>query len=313
MPNTASTPWLHRWFRPLLGAIALLGLGLTGYLSWIKLTGQTLLCPSSGEGCQAVLNSPYATVFGVPLSVLGMAAYGVVAIATIVSQLVPALKSWTDPPLLWLTLGMATVSTYLMGVLIWDLHLFCPYCLASAIFSATLLILVLFGRTWDDLGQLISTTVIVVLITLVATLGIFAQQTPPVVASDGRMAIPTLKSRPKPKSGWEIITQSGPAEMALAEHLSRQGFKMYGAYWCPHCSEQKLLLGKQAFAKINYVECGKDGKNAQPEQCQAAGIQSFPTWELDGELYSGIQSPEALATLSDYEGNTTFKYFMPGL
>lgn len=313
MPHSASTPWLHRWSRLLLGAIAFLGLGLTGYLSWIKLTGQTLLCPSAGEGCQAVLNSPYATVFGVPLSVLGMAAYGGVAIAALSSQFVPQLRTWADPPLLWLTLGMATISAYLMGVLIWGLHLFCPYCLASALFSATLLILVLLGRTWDDLGQLLSTTVIVVLVTLVATLGIFAQQVPPVVASDGRQAIPALKTRPKPGRGWDIVTQSGPAEVALAEHLSRQGFKMYGAYWCPHCSEQKLLLGKQAFGKIDYVECGKDGKNARPELCQAAGIKSFPTWEVDGELYTGIQSPEALAILSDYEGDTAFRYFMRGL
>ncbi|MEM8641851.1 MAG: vitamin K epoxide reductase family protein [Cyanobacteria bacterium P01_G01_bin.54] len=312
MNRQTATPWLHRWATPLIGAIALFGIALTSYLSWVKLTGQTLLCPSSGQGCQAVLNSPYATVFGLPLSLWGLGAYAVVAIAALTPRLLPALKPAADTLLLWLTLAMATLSAYLMGLLLLELHLFCPYCLASALFSFTLLVLVLLGRPWDDLGQLFSTGVIVVLITLVATLGIFAQQTP-VVAEDGRQAIPALKSRPKPGEGWEIVTRSGPAEVALAQHLTQQGIRMYGAYWCPHCSEQKLLFGKQAFAEVDYVECGKDGKNARVVQCQAADIKSFPTWEIAGELQPGIQSLEALAAVSNYAGPREFQYFMPGL
>lgn len=312
MTRSASLPWLHRWAKPLMGAIALLGLGLTSYLTWTKLTGQTLLCPSSGTGCQDVLNSSYATVFGLPLSLYGMGAYLMVAIAALLPLRLPTLKTWADPVLLWLALGMATFSAYLMGVLAWDLHLLCPYCIASALFSGTLLVLVLNSKTWDDLGQLLSTSVVVVLVTLVATLGVFAQQ-PTAVASGDRAPIPALKTRPKPGQGWDIVTRSSAAEIALAEHLSQQGIKMYGAYWCPHCSEQKLLFGKAAFDRVNYVECGKGGKNAQVTQCQAAGIQSFPTWEVDGELHSGIQTLEELASLSGYEGSLDFKYFMPGL
>ncbi|MGB0564740.1 MAG: vitamin K epoxide reductase family protein [Spirulinaceae cyanobacterium] len=312
MNRQTATPWLHRWANPLIGAIALLGIGLTSYLSWVKLTGQTLLCPSSGTGCQAVLNSPYATVFGVPLSLWGLGAYTVVAIAALAPRVLPPLKPAADTLLLCLTLAMATISAYLMGLLLLELHLFCPYCLTSALFSFTLLVLVLLGRSWEDLGQLFSTGVIVVLITLVATLGIFAQQAP-VIAEDGRTAIPSLKTRPKPGEGWEIVTRSSAAEIALAKYLTQQGIKMYGAYWCPHCSEQKLLFGKQAFAEVDYVECGKDGKNAQVLKCQAAGIKSFPTWEIDGELQPGIKSLEELAAIAGYEGDLSFQYFMPGL
>ncbi|NEO25883.1 MAG: hypothetical protein F6K03_03040 [Kamptonema sp. SIO4C4] len=34
---------------------------------------------------------------------------------------------------------------------------------------------------------------------------------------------------------------------------------------------------------------------------------------FNGERYTGIQKPDQLAELSDYEGKTNFKYMMPGL
>ena len=104
-----------------------------------------------------------------------------------------------------------------------------------------------------------------------------------------------------------IETTSGPAEIALAEHLADIGAKKYGAWWCPHCHEQQALFGKDAFEKITYVECDPEGRNSQTSACQAAGVQGFPTWEVNGELYSGVQPLEALATVSGYSGSTSFK------
>lgn len=320
--SAASTPWLHRWSRPLLGAIALLGIVLTSYLTWVKLTGQTLLCPSGGEGpgCETVLTSAYGTVFGLPLSVYGLAAYVTVGILALLPVVVARVKPDWDKPaqaltwqmLLVLGLAMATMSAYLVGILVTELHVFCPYCWTSAFFSFAILILTLGGKTWEDFGGLLSTGAITIVIVLVATTGIFAQGTP-VRAENGRIAIPSIKTAPQPGVGWEIPTRSRPAEIALAKHLTAQGFKMYGAYWCPHCTEQKFLFGKQAFEEINYIECGRGAKNAQIETCKAAGIQSFPSWEINGELVTGIQSLEDLAFLSGYEGDLDFTYYMPGL
>jgi uncharacterized membrane protein/glutaredoxin len=307
-------------------AIAVLGILLTAYLTWAELTGQTLLCPvtANGSDCNDVLNSSYGKLLGVPLSAYGCFAYGFMAINAGLPylftgdqqrQLRRRIEDKTQSLLLIGALIMATMSGYLVSVLSFELHSFCPYCLTSAIFAFTLLVLALVGQTWEDWGSVFFTGVIVVLVTLVTTLGAYAQDQPaPAVAFGGdRQAIPSLKTRPKPGKGWDIVTQSGPDEIALAQHLQATGAKMYGAYWCPHCSEQKLLFGDRAFAQVPYVECAEGGQNAQPDTCRAAGLDSYPTWEINGELHAGIHRLEELAQLSGYSGSQAFRYFMPGL
>jgi uncharacterized membrane protein len=48
MIRRRSTPWIHYWSRPLIGAIATLGILNTGYLTYEKLTGGTPIC-NAGE------------------------------------------------------------------------------------------------------------------------------------------------------------------------------------------------------------------------------------------------------------------------
>jgi hypothetical protein len=127
------------------------------------------------------------------------------------------------------------------------------------------------------------------------------------IASEIDSLAPTVDMQPR--VGWEIRTTSGAAEMALAEHLARSGAKMYGAYWCPHCYEQEQLFGKEAWERIDYVECGEDAlKKPQPQVCSQAGIDGFPTWSIDGKLDAGVKKLSKLAQLTRYEGKTDFKY-----
>jgi hypothetical protein len=84
---------------------------------------------------------------------------------------------------------------------------------------------------------------------------------------------------------------------AFANCLTEKGVKMYGAYWCSHCKSQKELFGA-SFAFVSYVECDSNGKNAKPEECIAAGIRGYPTWEINAQLYPGEQPFEKLAELS---------------
>lgn len=39
----------------------------------------------------------------------------------------------------------------------------------------------------------------------------------------------------------EITTSSSPFALSLAKHLHSVGAKMYGAFWCSHCLEQKQV------------------------------------------------------------------------
>jgi hypothetical protein len=66
----------------------------------------------------------------------------------------------------------------------------------------------------------------------------------------------------------------------FARCLGDRGVKMYGAYWCPHCAEQKELFG-EAFQFAPYVECGVAGnRSAEQQVCKDAGIHHFPTWQF---------------------------------
>jgi hypothetical protein len=77
---------------------------------------------------------------------------------------------------------------------------------------------------------------------------------------------------------------------AFARCLTQKGVKMYGAYWCPHCSEQKELFDK-SFQYAPYIECGVPGTTAKvSDVCTDAQIKHFPTWQFPpvGERLEGV-------------------------
>jgi hypothetical protein len=81
---------------------------------------------------------------------------------------------------------------------------------------------------------------------------------------------------------------------AFAQCLSAKQVKMYGAYWCPHCADQKEMFGS-SFQYVTYVECGIKGSRAEEPVCLQAGIKRFPTWQFsDGERKEGLTQLKAL-------------------
>jgi glutaredoxin len=84
----------------------------------------------------------------------------------------------------------------------------------------------------------------------------------------------------------------------FAKCISDKDIKMYGAFWCPHCQEQKRLFGSSQ-KYLNYVECSTPDGNGQTDICKNNQITSYPTWEMsDGTRLVGSQSFEKLAELS---------------
>ncbi|EAW33729.1 vitamin K epoxide reductase family protein [Lyngbya sp. PCC 8106] len=300
-----SNPWIHRWSRPITAAIASIGVVETTYLTWVKLTGGSAACPT--DGCNQVLNSPYASVFGLPLTLFGLLAYlsmGVIAIAPLLvdshsqKSLRANLEEQTRLLMFALSTAMVVFSGYLMNIMVVEIGEFCPYCVASALFAVSLFVLSIWGHDWEDVGQLLLTGLTIGMVTLIGALGLYGS-----INAD----IKVVTTENPSKSG-EITTTSGPAELALARHLQQLNAKEYGAYWCPHCQDQKQLFGKEAFAMIDYVECDPKGKNPRPQLCKEAGITGYPTWEIDGQFYPGTASLEKLADLSGYQGRRNFKY-----
>ncbi len=128
---------------PLLAAvIALIGLADAIFLTIKHYTGGQVPC-SVIEGCEQVLNSQYAEMFGVPLAVFG-------AIAYFVAFSLALLAAFGDR-LMWTLFGvqviLMTIFTawliYLQGFVI---GAFCQFCLLSAATTLTLFIIYLFSR-----------------------------------------------------------------------------------------------------------------------------------------------------------------------
>ena len=306
MIRRRSTPWIHRWSRTAIGAIAAIGVVETAYLTIAKFTTGSVICPTSG--CDKVLNSPYATVFGtVPLSLLGCLAYLSIAILAFAPKAVnpdtnkglhSQLENWTWQALFIITAAMVIFSGYLVYLMAFEIRELCIYCISSAVFSLSLFVLVLVGREWEDIGQLVFTGILVVMVSSIGALGLYNSVNAPATSVSTPGIVPPA-----------VTTTSGPAQIALARHLRQIGAKEYGAYWCPHCHDQKMLFGKEAAKIIDYFECDPQGQNCRAEICQAAAanVKGFPTWEIQGQFYSGTQTLDKLAELSGYSGPRNFQ------
>jgi glutaredoxin len=190
---------------------------------------------------------------------------------------------------------MVVFSGYLMSVMAFEIKAFCPFCVASALFALALFLIILFGHRWEDRGQLVFIAAIIAVVTLTSVLALYAPARSGGTATGGQ-------------AGPPITQTSGPAELALAQHLKESGAVMYGAWWCPHCHEQKELFGAEAAQALAYVECAEDGVNPQTKLCRSKPeIKGFPTWEVKGQFYSGSQALDRLAELSGYTGSKDFR------
>ena len=98
-----------------------------------------------------------------------------------------------------------------------------------------------------------------------------------------------------------IVQKSGPSRYdQFAQCLTDKGVKMYGAWWCPHCTKQKALF-EGGFGKVTYVECSLPNR-AMNQLCKDEKIEGYPTWEFsDGTRRSGEISLEDLAKRSACE------------
>lgn len=97
-----------------------------------------------------------------------------------------------------------------------------------------------------------------------------------------------------------IWGESQPSELdSFAQCLNDSGAKFYGAFWCPHCADQKAMFGN-AVQYIPYVECSTpDGQN-QLQVCIDKEVTSYPTWILeDGTRLGGVQQLDELAAATN--------------
>lgn len=69
--------------------------------------------------------------------------------------------------------------------------------------------------------------------------------------------------------------------------LKDKGVIFYGAFWCPHCQNQKKLFGSAA-SGLPYIECSTPDGQSQLQVCKDQKIENYPTWVFaDGSRLTG--------------------------
>lgn len=118
--------------RAVTGWLALAGIAVAGYLTYVHYAELQPLCVGGGGGCERVQSSPWAELGGVPVALLGLLAY-----ATLIGAL------------LWRARRVAATvaftgfgfSAWLTYVEIAELDAICPWCVASAACMTVLAVL----------------------------------------------------------------------------------------------------------------------------------------------------------------------------
>ncbi len=77
--------------------------------------------------------------------------------------------------------------------------------------------------------------------------------------------------------------------------LTDKNIVVYGNDYCSYTNQQLNFFGKSK-KYLNYIKCVDNEK-----LCDEKGVEITPTWEIDGESYSGIQSLEKLSALTGCE------------
>jgi uncharacterized membrane protein len=117
----------ERRLRRVIGVLALAGLAVAGYLTYVHYAGIEPVCAGGGGGCERVQSSSYAELAGVPVALLGAVGYGLI----LLSLAVPGDPGRFAGVLLALV-GFG-FSAYLTWVELVEIEAVCQWCVVSAI------------------------------------------------------------------------------------------------------------------------------------------------------------------------------------
>lgn len=99
--------------------------------------------------------------------------------------------------------------------------------------------------------------------------------------------------------GYIAWNKTHPAKPALLDDFAKclqvKGAEFYGAFWCPHCKDQKTMFGSSA-QYLPYIECSTPDGQSQLPVCTQKGVTGYPTWFFaDGSKAEGVQTLSQLA------------------
>jgi uncharacterized membrane protein len=127
------------WRRWAILLLALAGLGVATYMSYVELSQRDAICGPIGD-CNAVQKSPYAVLFGVlHVGVFGMIGYAAILVAQLVAWLGPASLRKLATLAVWVLAFFGLLFTiYLTFLEPFVIGATCIWCISSALIMTAL-------------------------------------------------------------------------------------------------------------------------------------------------------------------------------
>ena len=120
--------------------LAIIGAADARYLLIFKLTSNNLMCLGSG-GCHDVNFSIYSEIYGIPVSVFGLAAFLAILGILLLEGRLQIVKENGPLAIFGISLGGVAFTAYLTYLEIFVIKAVCPFCVASAVLITLLFIL----------------------------------------------------------------------------------------------------------------------------------------------------------------------------
>ena len=122
-----------------MAVVALAGTAVAGYLTYVHYRPAALIC-TGGGGCEAVQDSSYAEILGVPVALLGLLAY--LAVLVLVAWDTELARTLAAA----IALSAVGFAAYLVAVQAFAIDAWCVWCLVNDVAIVPLLALLTVWR-----------------------------------------------------------------------------------------------------------------------------------------------------------------------
>jgi uncharacterized membrane protein len=130
-----------RALRAAVALVALAGVAVAGYLTYVHYQPSALIC-TSGGGCETVQESSYAELAGIPVALLGLVGYlAVLVLVAWDSELAQTLAAA-------IALTAAGFAVYLVLLQAFVIDAWCVWCLVNDLVIVPLLVVTTLWRAW---------------------------------------------------------------------------------------------------------------------------------------------------------------------
>ena len=122
--------------------LALLGIAIAGLLTSFHYSSSAAAAYCTGAGgCSSVQESPYSQLLGIPVAVLGLASYVVIAVLSALALRQWRYREWVPLSVFGLSLAGTLYSLYLTYLELFVIRATCPWCVASALVMVCLMVM----------------------------------------------------------------------------------------------------------------------------------------------------------------------------